>query len=252
MARTYVVTGAASGIGAAIKAHLEEQGELVVGVDIQPADVVADLSTPEGRTAMLHEVRQLTKGVVDAVIACAGVSAGPVVQVNYFGAVATLEGLHAMLLLGSHPRAVVVASSSVANPSDDALVGACLAGDEAGAVALSEMIDSSQSYLASKRAIARWVRRVAATPSWAGASIPINAVAPGVILTPMTDPILKDPYFRAFMDSMVPMPLHGYGAVEDVVPLLAWLAGPENNLVTGQCIFIDGGADVVLRGDDIW
>ena len=47
--RTYVVTGAASGIGAATTQLLRDDGHRVVTVDLRGADVVADLSTPEGR-----------------------------------------------------------------------------------------------------------------------------------------------------------------------------------------------------------
>ena len=46
--RTYVVSGAASGIGAATTALLREQGHRVVTVDLRDADVVADLSTADG------------------------------------------------------------------------------------------------------------------------------------------------------------------------------------------------------------
>ena len=48
------------------------------------------------------------------------------------------------------------------------------------------------------------------------------------------------------------MPLHGPGEPEHVAALLAWLAGPENVLVTGQVVFVDGGADAVLRGEREW
>ncbi|MFE7517476.1 hypothetical protein ACFU8I_40555 [Streptomyces sp. NPDC057540] len=37
-----------------------------------------------------------------------------------------------------------------------------------------------------------------------------------------------------------------------MAPLIAWLASPENALVTGQVVFVDGGADAVLRGDGVW
>jgi len=54
------------------------------------------------------------------------------------------------------------------------------------------------------------------------------------------------------LDEAVPMPLEGYGRPEQVALLLRWLSSPENSMVTGQTIFIGGGADVVLRGNDIW
>ncbi len=56
--KTYVVTGAASGIGAATTALLREQGHRVITVDQRDADVVADLATPEGRAAAVAGVRR--------------------------------------------------------------------------------------------------------------------------------------------------------------------------------------------------
>ena len=49
MTRTYIITGAASGIGAKTAELLREQGHTVVGVDLQGVEVSADLSTPDGR-----------------------------------------------------------------------------------------------------------------------------------------------------------------------------------------------------------
>ena len=72
MARTYVVTGAASGIGLATAARLDALGHRVITVDRREADVVADLSTTDGRRGMVDAVADRTGGVVDAVVASAG------------------------------------------------------------------------------------------------------------------------------------------------------------------------------------
>ncbi|MEI5133386.1 SDR family oxidoreductase [Streptomyces libani] len=90
------------------------------------------------------------------------------------------------------------------------------------------------------------------TADWAGAGIPLNAIAPGTVVTPMTEPMLASPDMRKIVDATVPMPLHGHAQPEQIVPLLAWLTSPGNELVTGQVVFIDGGADAVLRGDGTW
>ena len=253
MTRTYVVTGSASGIGYATKAYLEKQGAIVIGVDVHDADVVVDLASPDGRKEMVWEVAAKTHGVVDAVIANAGLARPePItVSVNYFGAVATLEGLRPLLHASPAPRAAVVASMAILHPVDAGIVDACLAGDELMAIAAAEGKDNL-IYASSKRALARWVRRHAATPEWAGAGIPLNAVAPGVILTPMVDSFVSTPEGREALSHQVPMPLGGYGEADDVAALLAWLTSPENSKVTGQVVFIDAGSDVVLRGDDIW
>src|SRR5687768_12498991 len=106
MARTSVVTGSASGIGRATRELLENRGERVIGVDLHDADVTVDLTTIDGRAAMVDGVRRLTGGAVDAVYAVAGL-AQPVpatVAVNFFGAVATLEGLRPFLVASAAPR----------------------------------------------------------------------------------------------------------------------------------------------------
>ena len=51
--RTYAVTGAASGIGAAIVRSLRERGGRVIACDLGDADVVGDLTTGEGRSALV-------------------------------------------------------------------------------------------------------------------------------------------------------------------------------------------------------
>ena len=48
------------------------------------------------------------------------------------------------------------------------------------------------------------------------------------------------------------MPLAGHARPDEIAPILAFLAGPECRHVTGQVLFVDGGADAVLTGDDIW
>ena len=91
--RTYVVTGSVRDrcCDRGACAH----GHRVVGVDQRDADVVTDLATVDGRAALVDGVHAATGGRIDAVIACAGISSGdPItVRVNFFGVVATLEGL---------------------------------------------------------------------------------------------------------------------------------------------------------------
>ncbi|MBW8827780.1 MAG: SDR family oxidoreductase, partial [Acidobacteria bacterium] len=196
-----------------------------------------------GRAAMVAGVTSLAGGSLDAVVACAGVTSGGTAEVNFFGAVATLEGLRPLLLRSAAPRAVVVTSQASISVDDDDIVAACLAGDEPAAVAAG----GSNAYAQSKRALSRWVRREAIGPSWAGARIPLNGVAPGVIATPMTQGLLDSAEGQAMLAKAVPMPIPGPGTPDDVAELLIWLTSPQNALVTGQVIFIDGGSDALLR-----
>jgi NAD(P)-dependent dehydrogenase (short-subunit alcohol dehydrogenase family) len=175
MTRTYVVTGSASGIGAATRAALEAQDARVIGIDLRDAEVAADLSTPAGRTRAAEAAIDAADGTVDAVIACAGISAPlpATVAINYFGVVDLLAALRPALARSRAPRAVVTSSMASLHPCAPDLVAACLAGDETTALGIGQgLADQGPqvgylNYSSSKRAVSRWVRRESITPAWA-------------------------------------------------------------------------------------
>ena len=261
MARKYVVTGAASGIGKALTEQLRSEGHTVFGVDLRDADVTVDLTTAEGRTDLVEKVAELSGGAIDAVVAVAGLAA-PIpatASVNYFGAIATLDGLRPLLAGSNAPRAAVVASLAALEPVDGPLHNALLAGDESKALERAKEIadaptdtPSNAIYNTSKNAIALWVRTNAPTADWAGAGIALNAIAPGVIETPMIAEILATEEGRAALAAGAPAPLNGPAAPAAApAALLAWLTSEQNTHVTGQIVFVDGGAEVIRRPETI-
>lgn len=260
MTRSYVVTGAASGIGLATSALLAERGHRVIGVDLHDADVNVDLSTAEGREQLVARITELSGGRIDAIIANAGLAKpkAAVVAINFFGTVATLTGLRPLLASSAAPRAVATTSMASLFPPDDALLEALLAGDETVAMARGAELEAAGGdaanliYGTTKRALALWIRRNAATVEWAGAGIPLNAIAPGVVETPMTAAFTSSDDAKRAILQTVPMPLNGIFPPRDVGYLLAWLTSEENAHLCGQVVFIDGGSDVVIRGDSTW
>lgn len=260
MSRTYVVTGAASGIGKAAKELLEERGERVIGVDIHDADVVVDLSTAAGRSELVEKVSAHSGGTIDAILAVAGLATptAKTVAVNFFGTVATLEGLRPLLAGSPAPRAVAVTSMASLFPPDDELLADLAAGQEREALARASVLEAGGAesgaliYGTTKRALAQWIRRHAATADWAGAGIPLNGIAPGVVETPMTAEMTRTSEAREAILKTVPMPLNGIFEPRSAAYLLAWLASEENAHLCGQIVFIDGGSDVILRGDSTW
>lgn len=260
MSRTYVVTGSAGGIGKATAELLVEQGHRVIGTDVRDADIVADLSTAAGRNLLVQEVTRLSGGSIDAVLAVAGLLAPTTatVAVNYYGAIATLEGLRPLLLNSPNPRAVAVSSMAAILPPDETLLNELLDGSEARAMERAAELEGSEPengrviYGTTKRALSRWIRRKSPSQDWAAASIPLNAVSPGFVYTPMTAATSSDPAKAEQAAITVPMPLNGFFEPQGVAKLLAWLTSEDNAHLCGQIIYIDGGSDAVLRGDSIW
>jgi NAD(P)-dependent dehydrogenase (short-subunit alcohol dehydrogenase family) len=172
---------------------------------------------------------------------------------NFFGAVATLEGLRPLLAGGPAPRAVAVSSIACLQPVDPQLVAACLSGDEAAATAANRAaVADGQGdvlYAAAKQALNRWCRRAAVTPAWAGQGIALNVVAPGVVDTPAAAWILSDPRNRAEMERRTPLSAARPGRPDQMAALIAWCAGPENALMIGQVLFADGGVECAARGE---
>jgi len=256
MSRTVVVTGSGSGIGAALSALLTDRGDRVIGVDLTGADVDADLSTPAGRAAAVERIAELSGGVVDGVVTSAGTSVPgeAMVTVNFFGSTAIVAGLQPLLARSAAPRVVLVGSIAGTQTAEPAVVEACLAGDEAAALeaarAVIEQGRAYQLYPSSKSAVGQWARRTAVAPGWADAGIAVNVVAPGVVLTPMSAGLFDDPRMKEVMDQAVPMPLHGYAEAVDVARVLAFLVDAATTHVTGQVLYVDGGAEVTLRPAD--
>jgi NAD(P)-dependent dehydrogenase (short-subunit alcohol dehydrogenase family) len=169
------------------------------------------------------------------------------VSVNYFGAIATLEGLRPLLARSDRASAVAISSNSTTTQPglSAAIVDACLAGDEEAARAAAAPA-ALLAYGATKLALARWVRRNAVTADWIGQGIRLNAVAPGFVDTPMTAGGWD---YVAALGDIYPIPIGRPGKPEEVAGLLAYLLSPDAGFFCGSVVFMDGGTDAAVRPD---
>ena len=254
---TICVTGSASGMGAATAARLVADGHRVIGVDHRDADVVADLSSRDGRAAALEGVGDASGGALDGLVTFAGLGPVPgrsgalLTSVNYFGSVELLAGLRPLLANGTDAAAVAISSNSTTCqpgiPQD--LVDACVAGDETLARELGEATGSINAYPATKIGIARFVRRNAPTDDWIGSGIRLNAIAPGLIDTPLVAEGMADPDMKPLLEGF-PIPVGRPGTPDEIAILVDYLLSPLAGFFCGSLIFCDGGTDALLRPDD--
>ena len=248
------ITGSASGIGAAVRKRLEEDGDTVLGVDLKDAEIIANLSGPEGRRTAVSGVLEQCGGSLDRLVVCAGVGAhvrppSLVASVNYFGAVDVLDGLFEALKKGTNPAAVVMCSNSAQMfPMDDLpYVEALLAHkeEEAGRI-VDEEDNPAIAYLGSKNALGKVVRRRSA--KWARAGVRLNAVAPGPVMTPLLQGDMDDPLTGEAIRNLS-IPAGRVGEPHEIAELVAFLLGPAASWIQGSIYYIDGGIDAEVRPD---
>jgi 2-keto-3-deoxy-L-fuconate dehydrogenase len=241
-----IVTGAASGIGAASARLFAAEGARVALVDLDkeglgqvaaaieakggtaitlPADVSNDAATAAGVAQVMERW-----GRIDVLMTAAGISLGGTVDVVEEAAwdrtfAVNVKGTYLWVHYAIKPMIAAKSGAIVT-------VGSQLAQSSLG---------TNAAYIASKGAIASFTKTIAVDHAPQG--IRVNALMPGVIDTPMPARSLlrqKDPdAARAFWKQRHPM--GRIGQPEEVARAALFLASEDSSFITGTLLFVDGG-----------
>jgi NAD(P)-dependent dehydrogenase (short-subunit alcohol dehydrogenase family) len=248
----YVITGGASGIGAAIAKQLESEGNRIITVDIKEADILADLSTVEGRGNAIAAIREATGDGIKGLVTCAGLGShvpdkSLITRVNYFGSVELIEGLRHHL--ASHNADVLlVSSNSAPMKTNPEFIEQLLAGNLEAACATAEVMDGQPVYSGTKQAVTIWMRRNTAV--YAADGIRMNAIGPGYTRTPLSAAVEDDPtYGDAIKQFIASIPVGRPGSPEDMADAASFLLGERAGFICGAMLFVDGGHDAMMRPD---
>ena len=251
--RTYVVTGAASGIGRAIKLALESDGQQVIGVDLKESDICADLSKRDQVEAAIDEILSRAPDGIDGFVPCAGAGAensnkALIPLVNYFAVVDMVEGLVPALEKRRGAVVLMCSNSATLMPHPEDYVQALLEGDRDKALGIAETMPGFQLYGGGKLALGRWMRRRSLAAASAG--VRLNALAPGYTETAMTAAGRKDPEIGPAMEEFKKsIPIGRGGKPEDQANAALFLLSDKAAYIAGAVLFVDGAHDAMFRPD---
>ena len=225
MAEQWLVTGAASGIGAVLAKELVADGHRVLAWDVEESPlgepVIVDLlHADEVASAAAAVTHQL-----DAVVHCAGVHLPTRILddhlVEWFeksialhctALLRILRGVHSQLRPGSAVVAVTTVSTDLA-------------------------YESSLAYGASKAALRRIVQQLSIELGTGG--VRVNAVSPGAVRTPMTEARWRD--HDADLRRLAGLPIPRRAEPAEITSAIRFLASPAASYITGVELVVDGG-----------
>jgi NAD(P)-dependent dehydrogenase (short-subunit alcohol dehydrogenase family) len=233
--RRTIITGAASGIGAALATLLIAQGGRVACLDRNqegaarvagrhPA-IICDVADEASVVRAMTEAAEALGGL-DALATCAGLAdTTPGLEVD----VATFRRMHEVNVIGTF-LCIREAAARMERGGRICTV-ASIAGLRGGG------LSGTAAYAASKGAVLALTKNMARVLGPRG--IAVNTLAPGSTETPMLAAALADPANRARLEGM--NALGRIGTADEIAAAIAWLLSPAASYVHGATLVADGG-----------
>ncbi len=240
--RIALVTGSGQGIGLALARGLASMGARVVLNDIRPDRLDAAVSgcRADGidATGSVFDVTRVEE--VQAAVAAIEESVGPIeilinnagiqirgpleeftvdswntlMAVNVTGVFVTSQAVAKRMIPRGHGKIICIGSmqSEIARPS-------------------------IAPYTASKGAVKNLVKGMAT--DWARYGLQCNGIGPGYFVTDMTQALVDDPEFDAWLKNRTPA--HRWGTVSELIGAAIFLAADASSFVNGHMLYVDGG-----------
>jgi NAD(P)-dependent dehydrogenase (short-subunit alcohol dehydrogenase family) len=243
--RTFIVTGASSGIGRACTERLVSDGAHVVRADVtEPAGrdsgespgwsfYRADVTDEESVAALVSQAL-LVSGRIDGVVNAAGVAGGgPVHSLDLaeWNRVIAVN-LTGTFLVAKHVIAQMLTQERVDRERGSVVTIASIEGIEGTA--------GGSAYSASKGGVVILTKNMAI--DYGGMGIRVNAICPGFIDTPMTEGIFGLPGMeQVAFDLTHEHKLGRFGQPEEIASVASFLLSADASFVTGHAIAVDGG-----------
>lgn len=237
-----LVSGGSRGIGQAIAAGFAQRGAKVIitGREQETLDKTArEISTPESPvTAAVCDVSSAAAiksavarvvadfGRIDTLVNVAGVNRRKpaldvteedydfILDINLKGAFLVAQAVGAQMVQQKSGNQIHVASINTDRPLKNVL-----------------------PYAISKAGIGHMTRALAV--EWGPSGVRVNAIAPGFVLTDLTQKLWSNPTMQAWGDANTPQ--RRIGVPEDMVGTAIFLASPASAFMTGQTLYVDGG-----------
>lgn len=237
--RTALITGAGSGIGAAIAEYFVDHGATVALVDLADAAPLADRF---GGNARAYRCDVTDRASVESAVAAAEADLGPVdILVNSAGVarLAPAEDLSDEfwdLTMGVNLKGTFLASQVLGRRmlgrGDGTIINLA---SQAASVALAD----HAAYCASKAGVIGLTKVLAS--EWAGRGVRVNAISPTVVLTALG----RDAWLNPKGDELLTqIPVGRFAEPEEIAALAAFLASRSSSMLNGADLVIDGGYSI--------